>query len=249
MKSIEEFLSGLPHSQRSSSPEFTTHHPRVRSILPDTVRHAATRGWQIFPVSRFAKLNGNPALLIAEASSDLSRLEKFAAEYPMCDWRVALGSSSLCVFEIRDPQCRYAVAGLSQEEGDSFTLKVQRGNTLSAFFTWPEGLVLRTSARKLIIGASILGPGDSSVIPPSGDSHYINPWAEVETIPHWLRELAFENPDRPPENLVPRPSQGPCPVPCRSPRPLKMPPCSDGKGYPGQNQAGLRKGFRIHRRL
>ena len=249
MKSIEEFLSGLSRSQNSSSPEFTTHQPKHHSFLPETVCQAAHRGWRIFPVSQLDKLAGNPDVLMDEATCDISDLEKFAAEYPLCDWRVALGPSSLCILEMCGPQCRYSLAALSREEGDCFTLKAQRGDTLCAFFRWPTGLVLRNSAKKLAIGARMLGPGDSCVIPPSCGSHYINPWAEIEAIPHWLRELAFENPDRPPQNQVHRPTQSPRPAPCRSPRPLKMPPRCGRKSYPGQSQAGLRRGFRIHRRL
>jgi len=249
MKSIEEFLSELSRSQRFASPDFAAHQPENYSPLPEPVRQGANRGWQIFPDSQLARLCGDRNRLIGDASCDVSSLEKFAAEFPGCEWRVALGPSSLCVLEMTGLECIRSLAALSREEGECFTLRAERGHTLWAFFTWPEGLVLRSSARKLLGGARILGAGDSCVIPPSGGSHYFNPWAEVEPIPHWLRELAFENPDTPPKQFAPQPAHSPRPVPCRSGSPVRRPHCTGRKGFPGQSQAGLGKGFRIHRRL
>jgi hypothetical protein len=183
MKSIEEFLSGLSRSQRSACPAITSSQPQHVSPLPHAVRQAAHRGWHIFPVSQLAKLNGNPDLLIGEASCDISVLEHFATEFPGCGWRVALGPSSLCIFEKSGPQQVYSLAAFNEHEENCLTLQAERGDTQWAFFTWPKGLVLRMSARKLLTGARILGPGDSCLIPPTGGSHYINAWADVEAVP------------------------------------------------------------------
>ncbi len=249
MKSIEEFLSGLPDSPRSACLAITNRQPNHVTSLPDAVRQAANRDWHIFPVSQLAKLNGNPDLLIGEASSNISTLESFASEFPDCGWRVALGPSSLFIIEKSGPPAARSLAAFSGDEEDCFTLQAERGDTRWAFFTWPKGLVLRTPTRKLLMGVRILGPGDSCPIPPTGGSHYINPWADVEPIPRWLLELAFEDPDDSPQSPVRRAGQSPRPVPCRPRRPVSVPPSCGRKGFPGQSQAGLRRGFRIHRRL
>ncbi len=55
----------------------STHH----FIVSEEMRRAANHDWQIFPVSPPAKFSGNSDLLIAEATSQVSRLEKFAVEY------------------------------------------------------------------------------------------------------------------------------------------------------------------------
>jgi hypothetical protein len=92
MKSMEEFFSDL---ERRGSPlarlSFNPHNHR--STLPDAVREAANRGWKVFPFSMLAKATGRPDLLIGEATSNLSRLEELAVEYPGCGWRAAAGPS------------------------------------------------------------------------------------------------------------------------------------------------------------
>jgi hypothetical protein len=249
MKSIEEFLSELSSSQRPACLDFANRPPQNYFRLPEAVRQAVNRGWQTYPANQVARISGKNDLLIGDSSCDLCCLEKFAAEYPGCEWRVAVGPSSLCVLEMTGPECKRSLAALSREEEECFTLRAERGDTLWAFFTWPGGLVLRRSARKLLGGARILGAGGSCVIPPSGGSLYINPSAEVEPIPLWLRELAFQNPDSPPKQFAPQPAHSPRSVPSRSGPPLTRPLWAVRKGFPGQSQAGLGKGFRIHRRL
>jgi len=93
MKSIEVFLSELARNN-SQSAASTSYDNISRSRLAEEVRQVARRGWQIFPVSPLAKFSGNPDLLIAEATSQVSRLGELAAEYPACRWRVALGLAS-----------------------------------------------------------------------------------------------------------------------------------------------------------
>jgi hypothetical protein len=84
----------------SSSAAFTFHEYGRRFPLPSAVRQAANRGWMVFPVGPLAKLTANPDLLIGEATNDISLLEELASEYPECDWRVAMGPSSLCIVQL-----------------------------------------------------------------------------------------------------------------------------------------------------
>lgn len=247
MKSIEAFLLDLARRQSSSSAALTSDRLKHPAI-PDAVRQAANRGWQVFPVSALAKLKGDPDQLIGEATSDISRLEELEADYPGCDWRVAIGPSSLCVLEIGGPHGRGSFSALSQEHGDCLTLQAQRGDTASwAFFRWPFGLMLRNGANKLATGVKVLGLGESCIIPPSGGCLYVNPWADVEAVPWWLRELAFETPDTTPVNTVPVPASPSRLVSCRPHTPLEKPHRGTRKGYPVFTQAGWHKGYRISR--
>jgi hypothetical protein len=134
---IERFAESL-----SSPPTALTSSTNHRhSILPEEVRQAANLGWRIFRVSPLAKLMGNRDLLIGEATCDVSRLEQFAAEYPSCEWRVAIGPSSLCVLKVVGPGGRNSLAALSQDEGECLTLQSRRGDTAWAFFfRWPAAL-------------------------------------------------------------------------------------------------------------
>lgn len=242
---MEEFLFDLALRRSSSPAAFASQQENHDRALSDPVRQAANRGWQIFPISPLARLKGNPDLLIGEATNVVARLEELAAEYPLCGWRVAVGPSSLCILELDGPQGRGSFSALSQEQGECLTLQARRGDTTLAFFRHPKGLVLRKSAKKLATGVRMLGPGDSGAIPPSFGSFYVNPWADVEAVPCWLRELAFETPDTPPRNAVPMPATSPRQASCRLLTPFERPHRGIRKRYPISGQAGSRKGYRI----
>ena len=107
--------------------------------------------------------------------------------------------------------------------------------------------MLRSSANKLAVGVSMLGNGESRVIPPSGGSFYINPWAEIEAVPCWLRELAFETPDTGPQNVMPVPVSFPRHVPCRGRARFEKPYNGAPRNYPVSGRTGCRNGFRISR--
>jgi hypothetical protein len=243
---IERFLSehsSLLSAAFNCSP---SHHPPT---LPEEVRQAANLGWRIFPVSPLAKLTGNPNLLIAEAVCEVFRLEEFAAEYPSCEWRVAIGPSSLCVLQVVGPEGRKSFAALSQDQGECLTLQSRRGDTAWAFFRWPAGLVLRASARKLDPGLRILADGDSSCpVPPSGGCVYLNPWVEVQAVPCWLRELWFEAPDDSPGKGVPALAPYSRPAKCRSAAHFPKPHRGARKSDPVGGRADWRGGYRISRR-
>ncbi len=198
--------------------------------LPEEVRQAANRGWHVFPISPLAKFTAQPDLLIREATSEITRLEEFAAEYPLCGWRVAAGPSSLCILRLDGQDGRNSFAAFNQDLGECLTLQARQGDTAWAFFRWPTGLVLRTSGTKLALGMRILRERDSCIIPPSSNCVFLNPWAEIDAIPSWLRELAFETPDSPPGIARPTSAFSPPPVPCRS------------KAHIGKHR-GLRKGY------
>ena len=243
----EEFL--FERKNRGSPCLASTYHTKKRnSVLTDKLRQTANRGFAIFPVSEFAKLAGKPDLLMGEASSDIHRIEELALEYPLCTWRAAIGPSRLCVIRVDGPHGRASFEFLSQDQGECLTLWSQRGDMAWAFFRWPTGLVLRISAKKLAPGVRVLGPGDSCPVPPSGGCAWSNPWAEIEAVPYWLRERAFEPPDCQPGRAVAIINPPPRPACCRSTTRLKRPKCGSHKGHPTCNQAEWRRGFRISNR-
>lgn len=211
------------------------------STLPHEVREAAGLGLLLFPFSLVAKLTENPILLIGEATCEISRLEELAAEYSPCEWRVAIGPSSLCVLQLVGPEGRNSFAALSQDQGECLTLQAHRGDTAWAFFRWPGNLVLRKIAKKLAPGVRILADGDSCVVAPFCNQ------GEVEAIPYWLRNLAFETPDTPCGKTVPVPALSRRPAPCRSRTQFENPQRGVRKGYPMCGQAGWRGWYRISR--
>ena len=243
MKSVEQFLSERygPNSPFAST---TTRQYTRRSLLSKEARQAANLGWRIFPVPLIAKLNGNPDLLIGDATCDISRLEELAAEYyPVCGWRIAVCPSSLCILQLDGPLGRNSFAALAQDEGECLTLQAGRGDAAWAFFRWPKGLELRADARKLAPGVRILADGDSCAIEP-----FCNPWAEVEAVPYWLRDLAFESPVTPCGKAASVPPPSRHPAPCRSPARFAKPTRDPRKDHPVCGYAGGCGGFRISRR-
>lgn len=239
---LERYGPGAP------SAALNPHQYACHSLLPDEVRRAANLGWKIYPVTPFAKLTGTPDLLIGEAVSEVSRLEELAAKHNPCGWRVATGASSLCILRLDGPEGRTSFQALTQDCGECLTLWAHRGGTAWAYFRWPEGLVLRVSAKKLAVGVRILAEGDSCPIPPSEGCAWVNPGAEPEGLPYALRELAFETPDSTPGKAARVPAFSPRPSPCRVTARFEKHQAGTRKGYPICGHVGGRGGFRISRR-
>ena len=216
--------------------------------LHPELHRAANCGLEIFPVPESARLTGQPERLIGEATSDISLLKELASEYTPCSWRVALGLSKLCALRVDGALGRASLAALSLDEDDSLTLRAQRGDTVWAFFRYPVGLTLRSSAKKLAPGVSVLASGESCPIPPSAGGTWLNSWAEIEAVPSWLRELAFESPNTPPGEAIAVRTPSPRPAPCRSAQRFEKQHRCVRNGYPNFNQGGGRRGFRPSRR-
>lgn len=249
MKSLNgAFLQG----RASRAAAFAASHYNRYANLPVEVREAANLGLRIFPVSLLAKLKGTSDLFISAATSDLSSLEKLAAAaYPVHEWRVALGPSSLCVLQFNGEAARKSFAALVPDLDECFTLQARCGDMASwvAFFRWPEGLALRSSARKLAPGVRILGQSETCIIPPCGGYVWLNSSAEIEAVPYSLRELAFEEPDSSPGRAISTPKPAPRPVPCRPTVRFPQSKPVERKGYPVYGHAGWRRGgFRISSR-
>ena len=247
MRSLEEFFHDQSkravHDHALPSPA-----TKPRFELYPELRQAANRGFDVFPVPEIARLTGQPERLIGEATSDISRLEELAAAYPFCSWRVALGPSKLCVLRIDGALGRASLAALSPDEDDSLTLRAQSGDTVWAYFRYAVGLTLRSSAKTLAPGVCVLASGASGPIPPSAGSTWLNPLADIEAVPYWLRQIAFETPDDPPGEAIPARTPSLRPPPCRSAWHFAKPHRRVQKGYPNFNQGGGRRGFRPSRR-
>jgi hypothetical protein len=247
MKSIEEVLFDRSSSGLLGAASPFPRRNRCSSLTKD-LRQTANRGFLLFPVSELARQTGHADLLISEATNDILRLEELAAEYPLCSWRTAIGPSDLCVIRVDGPCGRASFEVLCLDQGDCLTLWAQSEGIALAFFRKPTGLVLRLSAKKLAPGVKFLADGDSCPIPPSRGWGWSNPWAEIEAVPGWLRELAFEAPECPPGKAACVPRPFPRIAPCRSAPWREKPHREVHKGDPTHDEAGWPRGFRISRR-
>jgi hypothetical protein len=154
-------------------------------------------------------------------------------------------ASSLCILQLCGPQGQNSFAALSHEQGDCLTLQSRRGDFAWAFFLWPRGLVLRKPGKELAPGMKMLRRNESCVIPPSGGAAYVNPWADPEAVPNWLRELAFEAQPSPAANALPAIAPSPRPNACRSRLPFQEPRTRTGNNHPFRNRAARHAEYRI----
>jgi hypothetical protein len=239
---VEQFFS---RSAGSLTGAFNSRH--FNQDLSDEVRELARMGLKLFPVGLSAKLVGDPDRLIAHATDDVSSLvELSAAAQPLWCYRVALGPSGLCVLVLDGAVGRASFAALVPDLAECFTLQARRGDVLYAFFRQPAGMKRVLSAKHLAPGVSILGDGESCSVPPFGATAWVDPHAEIETLPYVLRELLSSgDPDNSPGRAMPTPKPSPRPAPCRA---TVYFPQLDKAPRPGRQVFGQRGGFRISRR-
>lgn len=235
---LEQFFS---RPSGSFSGAFRSRH--FNPDLSDVLRELACRGLKLFPVSLPAKLAGDPDRLIASATDDISLLDELSTA-PLWGYRLALGPSGLCVLVLDGAVGRASFAALVPDLIECFTLQARRGDVMYAFFRQPAGMERIVSARKLASCVSILGDCAGFDVPPTGGTAWINPGAEIETLPYALRELlGLEPPDSPPGRTMPTPKPT-RPVPCRSSVHFPQPDKAPRRGHP---VCGRRSGYRILR--
>lgn len=240
---LEQFLS------RPSSSFSTTFNSRhCNQDLSDEVRELARLGLKLFPVSLAAKLTKNPDRLIAVATDEVCLLDELAAAAgPLWGYRIALGPSGVCILVLDGAVGRASFAALVPDLEECPTLQARRGDVMYAFFRQPAGMKVTGSA-KLAPGVSILGDGESCIVPPAGGMAWVNPGTEIETLPYALRALlGLEPPDSPPGRAMPAPKPFPRQAPCRSTERLVHRNREVRKGFSNCNQARWNGGYCIYR--
>lgn len=244
MMDLEKFLS-----QSSNLPTTAFNCCRHDQDFLEEVRDLARRGLKLFPVSLAAKLNGCPERLMADATDDISRLgELSVAAHPLWGYRLAIGSSRVCVLVLDGAVGRASFTALVPDLDDVLTLQSRCGDKAYAFFRQPSGLKRIAFQRKLARGVSLLGESESCIVPPFGGAAWVNASAEIEALPYALRELlASENPDSPTGSAIPASNVPSRPVLCRPATPIEKPRRDMRKGFPNCNQGGWQKGYRIYR--
>lgn len=244
MMDLEKFLSQLSNSRSAA---FNCCY-RNREFLEE-VHDLARRGLKLFPVSMAAKLNGCPDCLIADATDNVSLLDEFsAAAEPLWGFRLAIGPSGVCILVLTGTIGRASFAALVPDLDECLTLQARCGDAVYAFFRQPAGLRRIASKMKLAPGVSLLGDGESCIVPPFSGAVWVNAGAEIEALPYGLRELlASENQDDPPRRVMPAPKPLTRPTPFRPTTPFEKPQRGVRKGFPACNQGGWQGGYRIYR--
>lgn len=166
------------------------------------LRQAAFRGFHLVPlcrpddVSRSEKERGKVPLLKNwqhRASADLVQLEKWAAEFPGCNWGVVTGHrSGIFVLDVDGEQGEFALKALKQQGHElPATLTVSTGSGKHLYFLCPNGLEIRNSVRHIGAGLDIRGERGQAVVPPSvhrsgGHYCYADPNVPIAAAPQWL---------------------------------------------------------------
>ena len=242
---LQQFLS---RRSGSLSGAFKARH--FNQNVSDEVRELAHRGLKLFPVSLAAKLNDCPDELISTATCDIATLEELsAAVLPLSGHRLAIGQSGLCIWRLDGRVGVTSFASIAPELDEYLTtLQARCGDATYALFWQPTGMKRIIAPRKLAPAVTVLGTEAGFDVPPAGAAVWVNPGAEIETLPFVLRELlASEPPDSPPGRVMPAPKPSPRPFPCRSTVRFPQPNRSLRKGHPTCNQARWNGGYRIYR--
>jgi len=244
MMDIEKFLS-----QSSNSPFAALNYCQRNHDFLEEVHDLARRGLKLFPVSVAAKLNGCPDRLIVDATDNISLLDDLsAAAQPLWGYRLAIGPSGVCILVLTGTIGRASFASLVPDLDECLTLQVRCGDAVYAFFRQPAGLKRVTSKMKLARGVSLLGDGESCIVPPFAGAVWVNAGAEIEALPYGLRQLlASEDLNGSPGCTMPLSKPSTRPTPCRPTTPFEKPCRARRKGFPTCNQGGWLGGYRIYR--
>lgn len=244
MMDLEKFLS-----QSSNAPSAVPNCCQRNQDFLKEVHDLARRGLKLFPVSMAAKLNGCPDRLIADATDNVSLLcELSAAAQPLLGYRLAIGPSSVCILILTGAVGRASFAALVPDLDECLTLQARCGDAVYAFFRQPAGLRRVASNTKLAPGVSLLGDGESCIVPPFSGAVWVNAGAEIEALPYGLRELlASEDPNGSSRRAIPVPKPSTRPTQCRPTTPFEKPGRAGRKGFPTCNQGGWSGGYRIYR--
>jgi hypothetical protein len=178
--------------------------------LPSEIIAAANRGWQLLPLCRHDDLSypererGKvpPRGFIEwqkRATSNFVQLEKWAAEFPGCNWAIACGSASgVVVVDVDGPEGRASLAALEGKEcpfPQTLTVQTGRENGGSHFYyRLREGVdVPNNNSGKIgpkidvkSIGGYVVVPG--SVHATGKQYRFVDPSVPLAELPEWIVE-------------------------------------------------------------
>jgi hypothetical protein len=177
-----------------SKPSLT--HPQ-NTAVPLSVRGAAQRGWQIFPIHTHSNHATIAAATIARATNDLVQLEEWANQHSVCGWSVATGhASGVLAVEMKGAEgiaaFTFLVLDNQYDELMQHALISQTGyggaETIYVYFRWPADFDMCHHLRGTIApGLRLRGEGDYALLPThiSGMSHN---WLDADLLvaPQWL---------------------------------------------------------------
>ena len=83
---------------------------------PPEIERLALLGWRLHPASRFSRAAAIKGAAEA-ATHDLDCLERWAAEFPGCNWRVVMGGSKVWGLDVDAPSPDHAADGIAALAG------------------------------------------------------------------------------------------------------------------------------------
>lgn len=185
--------------------------------VPPELRTAASRGWRLHPLcrpddtSRPENERGKAPVLVGwqkVATSDITQLEKWAAQYPRCNWGMATGEASgVVAIDVDGFEGRSSLASL-ERQGLTLpaTLTVTTGRTDGGehrYYRMPSGADIRNDqSGKIGLHIDVRGTGGFVVCPPSvhasGEQYrFIDPDALIAELPAWVIERLTLRPPTP----------------------------------------------------
>lgn len=162
---------------------------RGGSAAPPDIERVALIGWAVYPCSRTSKA-GCFAGAAAAASTDLDQIERWARDYPGCNWRVVCGRSKVFALDVDKPGTHTAdgfaaLAGLVEQHGALPPRPMTRtgGSAGAALFFAHHGEPLRGKSGVPAPGLDPHRGNQAVVIPPS--RHPVTGGAYTWRVPPW----------------------------------------------------------------
>jgi hypothetical protein len=169
-----------------------------KSKLPEEVRQAAAHGWRLLPVQARGKTP-----MVREwqkvATNELAQLERWAIQFPDCNWGIAMGEpSGIMAIDVDGAEGRASVADL-ERQGLTLpaTLTVTTGRTDGGehhYYRPPSAVEIHNDqSGKIGPHIDVRGTGGFVVCPPSVHAsgkqyRFIDPSLPVSDLPSWAVE-------------------------------------------------------------
>jgi putative DNA primase/helicase len=178
------------------------------TALPQESSYLASCGWKLFPIEARTK-HGALVKWGTEATSDITRLEEWAARWPGCNWGVATGQKSGIFAIDLDGAQGHVWATETNLPSDTLITATGREGGFQVIYQQPLGITTKTSAG-VAPGVDVRGDGGMIVLPPSihpnGTQYQFVKWVQPSAAPDWLVGLVTKT-EQP---STPAPSQEPC---------------------------------------
>lgn len=131
-----------------------------------------------------------------EATTDRAQIDKWAREYPNCNWGIATGrESGVFVVDVDGEEGERTVQRLTEEHGEAWknTYSVTTANGFHLYYANPPDVTINSNVKRIAPGLDMRGEGGQAIAPgsihPSGIVYSIKADLPIADAEPWLLDL------------------------------------------------------------